>query len=63
MAVEIVSVQQEIAASLEQTFDWFYRSENFIASLLVFKSSWRPGDQWQKGAKRDIIMITGWYAK
>ena len=63
MAVEIVTIQQDIAAPLEQVFDWFYKSEHFTASPIVFQSSWRKGTQWQKGAKRDIIMIAGWYAE
>ena len=30
---------------------------------MVFSSSWRQGSKWQVGAKRDIIMIAGWYAE
>lgn len=61
MAAEVVTIQQDIAAPLEQTFDWFYKSENFTKSPIVFVSSWRAGSQWKKSSKRDIIMIAGWY--
>lgn len=63
MAVETVTIQQEIKAPLEQVFDWFYKSEHFTQSPIVFRSKWRKGPQWQKGAKRDIIMVAGWYAE
>lgn len=63
MPVEIVTIQQDIQAPLEQVFDWFYKSEHFTQSPIVFKSSWRKGPQWQAVAKRDIIMIAGWYAE
>lgn len=63
MAVEVVTIQQDIAAPLEQVFDWFYKSEHFTASPIVFQSRWRKGGQWTKGSQRDIIMIAGWYAE
>lgn len=63
MAKEIVTIQETIKAPIGETFDWFYKSENFIASPIVFRSSWRQGSQWQVGAKRDIIMVAGWYAE
>lgn len=59
MAVEIVTIEQEIAAPLTKVFDWFYKSEHFTASPIVFKSSWCKGKQWIKGAQRDIIMVAG----
>lgn len=63
MAVEIVTIQQDIQSPLAQVFDWFYKSEHFTASPIVFQSRWRKGGQWTKDARRDIIMIAGWYAE
>ncbi len=63
MAVKIVTIEETILAPLNYTFNWFYKSENFTASPMVFSSSWRQGSKWQVGAKRDIIMIAGWYAE
>lgn len=63
MAIERVVVSQEIASPLDDVFLWFYHSENFIASPIVFRSSWRGESRWTKGAQRDIIMIAGWYAE
>lgn len=59
--VAIVTIKEEILAPLPQVFDWFYRSEHFTASPLVFWSRWRKGKRWTRGAQRDIIMIAGWY--
>lgn len=50
-----------IRASKEQVFQWFYHSENFISSPIVFKSKWRTEKKCDVGAKRDIVMIAGWY--
>ncbi|HFI0256665.1 TPA: SRPBCC family protein [Streptococcus suis] len=61
MAVEQVTISQDIAAPLDTVFTWFYHSENFIASPIVFRSAWRGSDRWTKGSQRDIIMIAGWY--
>lgn len=63
MYVEVVTVEEIISAPIADTFDWFYKSENFTASPIVFRSSWRKGHKWQAGAKRDIIMIAGWYSE
>ena len=41
-------------------FEWFYHSENFTASPIVFLSRWDRGC-WQAGSVRDIVMIAGWY--
>lgn len=59
--VAIVTIKEDILAPLPQVFDWFYRSEHFTASALVFWSLWRKGKRWTRGAQRDIIMIAGWY--
>ncbi|MFI3116519.1 SRPBCC family protein [Streptococcus suis] len=61
MPVECVCISQEIAAPLDQVFTWFYQSENFTASPIVFRSAWLGKSRWTKGSQRDIIMIAGWY--
>lgn len=58
---ETVTVVQTINAPLAEVFAWFYRSENFKASPIVFRSSWRTSQRWQTGSKRDIVMLAGWY--
>lgn len=58
---ERVVITKVIKKSKEETFDWFYKSENFVKSPIVFKSKWREKTRWKKGSKRDIIMIAGWY--
>ncbi|WP_373760289.1 hypothetical protein [Streptococcus ferus] len=40
MPVERLRIRQEIAAPLDQVLTWFYQSENFTASPLVFRSAW-----------------------
>ena len=42
-------------------FDWFYRSENFTASPMVFASRWHTAARHETGAVRDIVMAAGWY--
>ena len=61
MPVERVRISQEIAAPLDPVFTWFYQSENFTASPIVFRSAWRGKSRWTKGSQRDNIMIAGWY--
>lgn len=58
--VESVVITKIIKKSKEEVFDWFYKSENYVKSPIVFKSKWREG-LWTKGSKRDIIMVAGWY--
>lgn len=61
MSVHRVVIRRDIAASVEEVFTWFYQSEHFIASPIVFVSTWKTPSRWTKGAQRDIIMIAGWY--
>lgn len=61
MAAEVVQIQTEIQAPLEQVFEWFYHSENFIQSPIVFRSQWMSPVKWTSGSQRDIIMIAGRY--
>jgi uncharacterized membrane protein len=61
MSVSRVQASGEIHGSLEQVFQWFYHSENFTASPIVFRSSWKTGRTCAAGAIRDINMIAGWY--
>lgn len=61
MPIERVQISREIQAPIEQVFDWFYKSEHFTASPIVFRSAWRGRSRWTKGSQRDIIMIAGWY--
>ena len=61
MTVNRVVISQEIAAPVTTVFDWFYRSENYTKSPIVFQSAWRGQSRWTKGSQRDIIMIAGWY--
>nr|WEJ76211.1 hypothetical protein M8286_08725 [Streptococcus suis] len=61
MPVERIRISQEIAAPIDQVFTWFYHSENFTASPIVFRSAWLGNSRWTKGSQRDIIMIAGWY--
>lgn len=51
-----------INASLHDTFVWFDHSENYSASPIVFSSRWRKV-RYLPGARRDIIMIAGWYSE
>lgn len=61
MAKRVV-VTKLIQADLPRVFDWFYRSENFTASPIVFRSAWRKDStKWATGSVRDIVMIAGWY--
>ncbi|WP_164683181.1 SRPBCC family protein [Streptococcus hyointestinalis] len=57
-----VIVEETIKAPLAETFDWFYKSEHFIKSPIVFRSSWR-GEKHRAGTRRDIVMIAGWYSE
>ncbi|MGX7112663.1 SRPBCC family protein [Gemella cuniculi] len=60
--IERVEITQEIKAPTPQVFSWFFKSENFIKSPIVFKADWRKkSSKWIKGSQRDIIMIAGWY--
>lgn len=62
MVAERVIVKKEINADLHAVFEWFYHSENFTRSPILFKSSWRKNStKWVKGSVRDIVMIAGWY--
>lgn len=61
MTAEVVQIQTEIHAPLEETFNWFYHSENFIQSPIVFRSRWTSPVRWTSGSQRDIIMIAGRY--
>lgn len=62
MAVNRVQVTEEIRGDLEETFRWFYHSENFTRSPIVFGSKWRPeSTKWCVGSIRDIYMVAGWY--
>ena len=62
MSVERVKVSGHIRGSIDEVFQWFYHSENFTASPIVFRSSWRKDStKWEKGSVRDINMIAGWY--
>lgn len=56
-----VEISLEIAAPRDDVFAWFYHSENFTASPIVFTSAWRPGKRYDAGSQRDIIMVAGWY--
>lgn len=55
-------ISQTINAPLHQTFEWFSHSENYVASPIVFQSRWRD-QKYLPGARRDIIMIAGWYSE
>ncbi|MGI6212563.1 MAG: SRPBCC family protein [Anaerovoracaceae bacterium] len=62
MAVNRVQVTGEIRGDLDKVFQWFYHSENFTKSPIVFRSKWRPdSSRWDVGSVRDINMIAGWY--
>lgn len=62
MAAERVIVKKEINGDLHSVFEWFYHSENFTKSPILFKSKWRKDStKWVKGSVRDIVMIAGWY--
>lgn len=55
-----VQISKIINAPLSDCFKWFYHSENFTASPIVFKSKWTK-DKHAPGSERDIIMVAGWY--
>lgn len=59
--MRVVRVRETIAAPLDQVYAWFYESENFKQSPIVFKSSWRGNKKREVGAVRDIVMLAGWY--
>ena len=62
MAAVSVEVTGEIRGNLDTVFQWFYHSENFTKSPIVFRSKWRPeSTKWCAGSVRDINMIAGWY--
>lgn len=62
MSANRVQATGEIRGDLETVFQWFYHSENFTKSPIVFRSRWRPGSTWWvPGSVRDINMIAGWY--
>lgn len=62
MAADRVIVKKKIHADLHKVFEWFYHSENFSKSPILFKSKWRnDSTKWVKGSVRDIVMIAGWY--
>lgn len=62
MSVNCVQVTDEIRGTQGQVFRWFYHSENFTKSPIVFRSKWRPDStRWCAGSVRDINMIAGWY--
>lgn len=56
-----ITVCADLAAPLPQVFDWFYHSEHFTASPMVFVSRWHTAAQHDTGAVRDIVMAAGWY--
>ncbi len=59
MSVRTVTVTQDINAPLERVFDWFYHSENFVQSPIVFRSDWATPTRWTPHSERDIVMIAG----
>ena len=62
MPANRVQVSGEIGRSLDSVFQWFYHSENFTKSPIVFRSRWRKGGtRWVVGSVRDINMVAGWY--
>ncbi|MGI6217546.1 MAG: SRPBCC family protein [Coriobacteriales bacterium] len=62
MPAKRVQATGEIRGDLEEVFQWFYHSENFTKSPIVFRSRWRPeSTRWVAGSVRDINMIAGWY--
>lgn len=54
-----ITVCADIAAPLPQVFDWFYHSEHFTASSMVFVSRWHTAAQHDTGVVRDIVMAAG----
>ena len=60
MVIKRVQISQIINKPISKVFEWFYYSENFTASPIVFKSNWSKG-MWDKNSERDIVMIAGWY--
>ena len=54
-------ISKVVNRDIDTVFDWYYHSENFTASPIVFKSKWREPKYWEKGAIRDIVMIARWY--
>lgn len=62
MSANRVQVNGEIRGTLDHVFQWFYHSENFTKSPIVFRAKWRSGStRWCAGSVRDINMIAGWY--
>lgn len=62
MSAKRVQVTGEIKGDLSEVYQWFYHSENFTKSPIVFRSRWRPeSTKWIAGSVRDINMIAGWY--
>lgn len=62
MSAVRVHVTDEIRGEMEQVFEWFYHSENFTKSPIVFRSAWKKNStKWKTGSIRDINMIAGWY--
>lgn len=60
MVTKKVQISQIINRPISKVFEWFYHSENFITSPIVFKSNWVEG-KWDKNSEREIIMLAGWY--
>ena len=58
-----VEINIEINVSKEKVFNWFYDSENFIASPIVFKSSCVGDKKCDIGSVRDIVMIAGYITR
>ena len=57
---KVVKISNVIDAPISDCYNWFYHSENFIASPIVFKSQWGKAKH-GLGSERDIVMIAGWY--
>ncbi|MDO5750927.1 MAG: SRPBCC family protein [Rothia sp. (in: high G+C Gram-positive bacteria)] len=58
--IQKVVLTRFINAPVQRVYDWFYHSENFTASPIVFISRWNTG-RWESGSIRDVVMIAGWY--
>ncbi len=60
--VNRVVIKKKIHRDLHAVYDWFYHSENYTKSPILFRSSWRKNStKWEKNSVRDIVMIAGWY--